>query len=448
MNPATNVRSIVPHIGSMLFGASGHNCSNLAISNFPALNVPFSMRVRYQRTGAATALIFGALGASNHTAAFYYRSSSLRVERGSAEVLVNGNFDPVIGRWYDLVYTFDGVNHRLYVDGVLTASSTATPRTVVPDKYRISTYDGTNEFINGRVASARYYNLTLTAQEVLTLHLHNITPYDGNPVICVLNLETTANQIKGNQWLDKSGNNNHATIVGPTFSYEAPTKRIAQIGAQRQLDGRYDGVVSGGVTIAGGAMVFDGVSGWVNPPVISQISKSKPFSISVWFMKTSGIRLLSHALADADRFGISFVGDEIRVGIYNGVSYFVSKSGNTLSGQMNCLVVTFDGASNLRAYVNNVEITNVNGPSASGALFEIGKQSSSYFAGQIPQLTVFNRSLTADERTAIFNAGKDAPSPVKRGLIAEYSGRDWEGPAATPTKVFDVASWDGMNILT
>ena len=78
----------------------------------------------------------------------------------------------------------------------------------------------------------------------------------------------------------------------------------------------------------------------------------------------------------------------------------------------------------------------------------IGRYVTAYLTGKMWQPAIFNKELSAADFKKIYDGGKDAKCPVKRGLVAEYSGRDYEGPAATPTKIFDVASWDGLNVLT
>ena len=102
---------------------------------------------------------------------------------------------------------------RGYVNGILCATgSIDAPGSST--NINIGTRTPSDGFSNVNVLSARIYNRVLTTREVEDLYLYNTTPYDNDRAICKLNLETTAGQIVGDTWLDKSGNNNHGTITG------------------------------------------------------------------------------------------------------------------------------------------------------------------------------------------------------------------------------------------
>jgi len=67
--------------------------------------------------------------------------------------------------------------------------------------------------------------------------------------------------------------------------------------------------------------------------------------------------------------------------------------------------------------------------------------------GKIPTIQLFNRVITDTERTAIFNAGPNAKCPVDDGLIAEWSGREYLGTEAAPTRILDTASWNFTDVM-
>jgi hypothetical protein len=62
--------------------------------------------------------------------------------------------------------------------------------------------------------------------------------------------------------------------------------------------------------------------------------------------------------------------------------------------------------------------------------------------GSINNALIFNRALTQSEITQIYNAGKDAYTPVTDGLVAQYSGRDYLGTAAAPTIIYDTHEYN------
>jgi len=76
--------------------------------------------------------------------------------------------------WHYYVYTFDGTNHRLYVDGTSNEGST-TPQTGIPDEANLGRYNdgsGGDEFFNGYLDEARYSVVTRSA-EWITTELNN-----------------------------------------------------------------------------------------------------------------------------------------------------------------------------------------------------------------------------------------------------------------------------------
>jgi len=57
--------------------------------------------------------------------------------------------------------------------------------------------------------------------------------------------------------------------------------------------------------------------------------------------------------------------------------------------------------------------------------------------GSISTTQIYNKALTQSEITEIYTAGKDSYTPVGDGLIAQYSGKDFEGTTANPTTIYD-----------
>jgi hypothetical protein len=102
-------------------------------------------------------------------------------------------------------------------------------------------------------------------------------------------------------------------------------------------------------------------------------------------------------------------------------------------------------------YINNVLVSTASGTSSPTNGYGIvrttqeltigGRVEDQYWDSRIYGIRFFNRNLTTEERTATFNAGKKALSPVRDGLIGEWSGRYYEGTPEAPTKILDTASW-------
>lgn len=84
------------------------------------------------------------------------------------------------GQWYHVVGTYDGSRIRLYVDGGLSGSATATgAMSYANNMYAGETYaPGTNQFI-GAIDDIRVYSRVLSASEVSLLRAKSMQFYPG-----------------------------------------------------------------------------------------------------------------------------------------------------------------------------------------------------------------------------------------------------------------------------
>jgi hypothetical protein len=429
-------KSIIPFIGSLDFRNSTDKCeipnSAIPASAFQSGFVLFGW-INPRSVGGTAGRIFDKSTATNGSGGFFLAITSANLVQvstaGSAARSSANNSVPFNRNTHFVseVLTNGRVTH--YINGVLSgtpATSGALSGITTTNPLTIGNRStATDRAFDGRMAQLGILSLAgrgpLTQEEINALYLHNAIPQGAK----ILHLETTAHSIVGDQWLDKSGNNNHATIEGATFSYDAPTKRIAQIGAPKFLKGEFDGTVSGGVTIADGAMVLNGTTGFIDVGNIGRTINS----VGIWLMATDAT---SQSIIDLN--GTATIttdsSDNIVANNFTTPSIFVDN-------------ISATGLTN--GVLHFVQITT--GTSITVSDLDIGRIASGYFGGSIVSLHLHNRVLSAEERTAIFNAGPNAKCPITRGLVAEYSGRDYVGTPAAPTRIFDVASWSGRNVL-
>ena len=230
------------------------------------------------------------------------------------------------------------------------------------------------------------------------------------------------------------------------------------------------GTVSGGVTIDDGAMVFDGSGGVnINSKFGYSTESDLPITINMFFnlndlSSTNG--LIDLGTQSGGYYGIfSFVntGGALVTRLGNGGSGLSSgtrrkQSANgvisTNTDYMFTLVA--NAHNNFDLYLNGVNLNLGlldNGGSlvfGSGGL-NIGKillfNTNLYSNGSINQTLIFNRALTQSEITEIYNAGKDSLSPIRNGLVAEYSGQYYDGTPQAPTKIWDTSFDDGAMVF-
>ena len=80
-----------------------------------------------------------------------------------------------------LLYSYDGLTHRVYLDGVAQTSTTNAAQTSTPTQTYLGSYDGANEFLYGALDDVRVYNRALSAAEVTTLRGgNNLAGVGGN----------------------------------------------------------------------------------------------------------------------------------------------------------------------------------------------------------------------------------------------------------------------------
>jgi hypothetical protein len=218
-----------------------------------------------------------------------------------------------------------------------------------------------------------------------------------------------------------------------------------------------DGTRSGGVTISDGAMVFDGANGhftggniglnhtsirtfstWVNVNSLASAQFIQSFELGgayrgIFNIETNGkLRLELTATTNGIRF---FSTNTLATGNWYHVAYVVNESIN-LSGGVSTNIVEL--------YINgNKEIistSSIGGSATATTNLFIARVTTNYLNGSLGSTQMFNKILSPTEISQIYNAGKDAYSPVTNGLVAQYSGRDFSGTEALPIKIYDTAS--------
>jgi len=102
---------------------------------------------------------------SSSAVAMGFRGSQIAVWMYGGALLASAP-PPSPGAWHHYGYTFDGLTHRLYIDGVQAASSTATPQSAVPTNLEFGRWLAGTEFFAGSLDEIRIYTRALNAAEV------------------------------------------------------------------------------------------------------------------------------------------------------------------------------------------------------------------------------------------------------------------------------------------
>ena len=142
-------------------------------------------------------------------------------------------FTPTIGEWYNLIISIDGTTANCYVNGVLetTLSITAIDLSSATQSALGANRDKGGSFWQGYVSGTRIFNTALTAAQVLDL-------YNNPEKIVPTGVDNTALKLwlpmmegAGTTAYDGSGNGNHGTISGATWTHGvgAPVAQTAVI---------------------------------------------------------------------------------------------------------------------------------------------------------------------------------------------------------------------------
>lgn len=122
-----------------------------------------------------------------------------------------------------LTYTYDGTNHKTYLNGTLIQTSSTASQTGTATAFYTGAYSGGGGCV-GNVADTRIYGRALTDAEVASLY------YTGkNPTNTVLWHQFSEGA--GTSVTDYSGNGNTGTITGATWTADVPMK------ARKVVDG-------------------------------------------------------------------------------------------------------------------------------------------------------------------------------------------------------------------
>lgn len=99
-----------------------------------------------------------------------FRDSKLGAWRSGGWWLANAN-PPSVNEWHHLAYTYDGTTHQVFVDGVLSGSSTNPSNKGKPSSLELGRFEGptAKEYFKGYLDEVRVYSGALTAGDLKQL---------------------------------------------------------------------------------------------------------------------------------------------------------------------------------------------------------------------------------------------------------------------------------------
>ena len=304
------------------------------------------------------------------------------------------------GAWYQVSVTYNNGEPKIYINGIIDASSS---QTITP----ASSYFGNDvgrlgastQFFNGKINSVQVYNRALNATEISENYQAQLPTIVGenfitNGLVLYLDASYRASYpTVGTTWTNVSGvSGGTGTLTnGPTYD-----------------------------SANGGSIVFDGVDDKVDCGDPPSLRLSSTLTIQVIFYINSyniwaGLIGKNNNLKSVYGLNLSPNSQRLRFN-YNNISPWTSnvETTSTIStGQWIIASVTYDGE-NVRFYLNGVldktqYIGSVTFDTSAGYPLDIGWDNpggDEYFNGKIAQAVIYNRALTQNEIRQNFNATK------------------------------------------
>jgi len=313
------------------------------------------------------------------------------------------------------VYTYDGTNTRLYIDGVLasTVAYTTDPQYFGSGNRNLQLgrwgHPGYERYFNGNIYQASLYNRALTASEILqNYNAKRKKFYPEENIVSdglIFNIDANKNLSypgTGNAIYDLSGSGQTGTFTnGPIFS-----------------------------GLNGGYISFDGTNDYIDYPRSSLYDfGSSDFTIMYWINTTT--KDTYNAVID-----LNDAGGKMIIGTYNNLSWMWFTSSYNIVGTINLCDGIWHQAtisrigSTLTHYVDGrVSVsTNVGATVVpSNNFFSIGRlvQTSSYGQIKLADVKLYkNKGLTQQEIQQNYNATKgrflNALQPINDGSLSYF----------------------------
>lgn len=349
--------------------------------------------------------------------------------------------------WYHVAATHESGSDKLYVNGTLEASGSASNFSVSDAaNLRIGSSSIFNLYHQGLIDEVAFFNSALSASDVSSIY-NSGTPADISSLSPVGWWRMGDNDGATGTTITNQGSASSidGTLTnGPTFSTDVPVEIFSRF-----------------------SVSFDGSDDYMSIPDADIFSlgngsgTDNAFSISAWFNADSiGTNYIATKDSNSNReWAFRTVSSQLHFFAFGtGGGYIGRKYSTNLSnGQWYHAVVTYDASkasSGIKLYLNGTRVDDAN--YASGT-FTASKNTSSevrvsalqvnntYSAGKVDELSFFNTELSSSDVTAIYNSG--VPNDIS-SLSPIGWWRMGDNDGGTGTTVTDQGSGGNNGTLT
>jgi hypothetical protein len=343
-------------------------------------------------------------------------------------------FVPKLDIWYNVVTTYDGTTHKLFVNGILISSvgRSGTIQNGIGQTFLGRFSSGFGAYSNNYTSNAQLYNRALSQTEILQNYqlYKNRFGYDVVENGLVLNLNSqnyVSYRETGTSWYDLTGNNNTGTLTnGPTF--DSTTRSVV-------FDGSDDYVITTGFTS------YNGSQGTLCALVYPNAGNNNTYVIAVG---EQGITGKSRAIG-------TIGGKWWLVGYGSGNEDWITNF-DRLENRWSYVTYTWSATTNISASVNgafdSVVRTGLQIPSGSeariGAPAWTNLGAYGRWNGKISNSQIYNRALTQSEILQNYYQG----NIVTNGLIMNLDAGNLVSYGGTGTIWSDLTNTTTGGTLT
>jgi len=401
------------------------NSANLPYANSDRTISIWFLKQNNNSIWSHTALSYGSASQSNALMISVGNNNLFTVQGWANDIATN---QPSSNSWENLVFTLSSGLGTIYYNGNLIATQNVANWNTIQSVFYIGTRcDLNNSFFFGNIDDIGIWNRALTQQEITNLYNANNGPQatisTANNSICagqsatltatVANSGTTCNTTglppSLNNGLvgywpfcgnanDASGNGNNGTVNGATLT----TDRFG---------------------MANSAYSFDGINDFINTQSSGPLGNSNR-SLSIWLNSNSSnlSQIIGYGYQPPSGGEFNLLINQICPGITIDIhnNYITYTSINLTDGNWHNIVCVYDNSisSNILGvmiYVDgvllinsncqnpiNVNVNTLNTPLNFGR-YQVGYN---YFNGQLDDIGIWNRALTQQEVTQLYNAGQ------------------------------------------
>jgi hypothetical protein len=345
----------------------------------------------------------------NNTYALFKESSLLYGGvnvSGSLNVIGIGISNISGNKWVHFVHTFDGSTQKLYLDGVLQNSASLSgsiqydsnnTRIVIGADDNGGYNSGTGAFHSGKLNQVKIYNRALSSEEIAKNYISQRKRYFPEENIVANGLILNIDPAKyssytgsGTTIYDLSGFGNTGTLTnGPTYS-----------------------------GLNGGSIFFDGTNDSVNITRSSALTSATSITVQFWVYLLQGANTCIRNSDVAWLFEFGTNANNAPASTYpqfflntsNGQAFIYGNSAIGTSVWKNC-AATYSAGS-IKMYIDGALFATSTAASGSGNIIyssgylNLGYIDGETFNGNISQVLVYNRVLSATEISQNYNATK------------------------------------------